>query len=30
MTYKDLFCLERGQKGVRPYIIEDEGYPLLP
>jgi len=29
-TYKDLFRLERGKKGVRPYIIEDKGYPFLP
>jgi hypothetical protein len=29
-TYKDLFSLECDQEGVRTYIIEDKGYPLLP
>jgi hypothetical protein len=29
-TYKVLFSLECGQEGVKTYIIEDKGYPLLP
>jgi hypothetical protein len=30
MTHMNLFCLEHGQEGVKPYIIEDKGYPFLP
>jgi hypothetical protein len=25
-----LFVIELGQKGIKPYVLRDKGYPLLP